>query len=151
MTATGIIDDDYVLEEGAAWLEVKGFAIRIHSTDEGVVVDIFKKDEGIEDLGEPLATTYAYDHECVEDYELMLKEVEDTHRVGCYFCWTLLDERDGMPNTKEYGGNDKGGVICPECIKGACKSCGSVEPLSFKGVYCCCWQKYQDELTIGKV
>lgn len=36
-----LIDDDYTLVEGAAWLDVKGFWIRIHSTDEGVVVDIY--------------------------------------------------------------------------------------------------------------
>ena len=50
-------DDDYTLEEGAAWFTVKGFSIRILSTDEGVVVDIYES--GNE--WEPLASTYAFD------------------------------------------------------------------------------------------
>lgn len=51
-------DDDYVLEEGAAWFTVKGFAIRILSTDEGVVVDIWKDGEVMDS---PIASTYAFD------------------------------------------------------------------------------------------
>jgi hypothetical protein len=51
-------DDDYTLEEGAAWFTVKGFAIRILSTDEGVVVDIWK-DGG--EMDSPIASTYAHD------------------------------------------------------------------------------------------
>ena len=53
-------DDDYTLEEGAAWFTVKGFAIRILSTDEGVVVDIWK-DGG--EMDSPIASTYAFDQE----------------------------------------------------------------------------------------
>lgn len=37
------------------------------------------------------------------------------HSVNCYKCGKLVDERDCMPNTKEYGGNDDGGDLCPEC------------------------------------
>ena len=63
-------DDDYVLEEGAAWLEVKGFAVRIHTTDEGVVVDIFNSkllNEGLMDDA-LMASTYAFDNDLeVED------------------------------------------------------------------------------------
>ena len=55
-------DDDYVLTEGAGWFTVKGFAIRIHSTDEGVIVDIFKDGE----YTDTIATTYAFDHEIME-------------------------------------------------------------------------------------
>jgi hypothetical protein len=51
-------DDDYTLTEGAAWFAVKGFAIRILSTDEGVVVDVWK-DGG--EMDSPIASTYAYD------------------------------------------------------------------------------------------
>jgi hypothetical protein len=53
-------DDDYTLTEGAAWFTVKSFAIRILSTDEGVVVDIWK-DGG--EMDSPIASTYAFDHE----------------------------------------------------------------------------------------
>lgn len=54
-------DADYVLTDGAAWIEVKGFAIRIISTDEGIIVDVYAK--GQEDNG-PITTTYAFDSEC---------------------------------------------------------------------------------------
>ena len=35
---TQLVDGDYVLAEGAAWFTVKGFSIRIHSTDEDKVM-----------------------------------------------------------------------------------------------------------------
>ncbi len=35
-------DDDYVLTDQKAWFTVKGFAVRIHATDEGVAVDIYQ-------------------------------------------------------------------------------------------------------------
>lgn len=60
-------DDDYKLAEGAAWIEVKGFAIRIHATDEGVVADIFSDRElRLDPFCEPLASTYAFDSDCLE-------------------------------------------------------------------------------------
>lgn len=37
-------DGDYELTDGKAWLSAKGFSIRIHTTDEGIVVDIYKKE-----------------------------------------------------------------------------------------------------------
>jgi len=49
-------DKDYILAEGAAWLEVAGFAIRIHTTDRGVWVAIYKNKEEMNDC---LAETYA--------------------------------------------------------------------------------------------
>jgi hypothetical protein len=39
---------------------VKGFSIRIHSTDEGVVVDVYK---AMEEMSGPVASTYAFDSE----------------------------------------------------------------------------------------
>jgi hypothetical protein len=51
-------DDDYTLTEGVAWFTVKSFSIRILSTDEGVVVDVWK-DGG--EMDSPIASTYAYD------------------------------------------------------------------------------------------
>lgn len=34
-------DADYVLTDGGAWFDVGPFTIRIHETDEGVVVDVY--------------------------------------------------------------------------------------------------------------
>ena len=59
-------DDDYVLTDGAAWFTVKGFAVRIHSTDEGVVIDVFADGKELES---PVASTYAFDHELTEEGE----------------------------------------------------------------------------------
>lgn len=62
-TEQKLTDGDYVLVDGAAWVEVNGFAIRVHATDEGVVVDIYKS--GAE-MDEPLASTYAFTSELEE-------------------------------------------------------------------------------------
>jgi hypothetical protein len=63
-----IPDEDHVLTEGAGWFDVKGFAIRIHRTDEGVVVDIF--DSRLLATGEIddslMASTYAFDDDIAE-------------------------------------------------------------------------------------
>jgi hypothetical protein len=59
-----INDDDYKLVEGAAWFTVKGFSIRIHSTDEGVIVDVFANGK---EMDSPVASTYAFDHELTEE------------------------------------------------------------------------------------
>jgi len=56
-------DEDYILAEGSAWFDVKGFSIRVHTADEGVIVDIFKS--GAE-LDGPVASTYAFDSEIEE-------------------------------------------------------------------------------------
>ena len=53
-------DDDYVLTEQKAWFTVKGFAIRIHATDEGVAVDIYA--DGKETDG-TISSAYALDNE----------------------------------------------------------------------------------------
>ena len=69
MTSKRVSDDDYTLDEGAGWFEVKGFAIRIHTTDDGVAVDIFD-DKALEagmGLGEPLASVLAFDADCLGD------------------------------------------------------------------------------------
>jgi hypothetical protein len=57
-------DADYVLTEGAAWFTVKNFSIRIFSTDEGVVVDIYKKGSEMDSF---IAGTYAADDETIEE------------------------------------------------------------------------------------
>lgn len=58
-------DEDHVLVEGAAWFDVKGFAVRIHSTHEGVAVDVFDRtllDEGNSDDAW-MAGVHVFDHE----------------------------------------------------------------------------------------
>jgi len=57
-------DTDYILTDGAGWFAVKGFAIRIMSTDEGVVVDVYKNGE---EMNSPITSTYAYDAELEDD------------------------------------------------------------------------------------
>ena len=37
-----LIDQDYVLTEGAAWVEVQGFAVRIRANSSGLAVDVYK-------------------------------------------------------------------------------------------------------------
>ncbi len=59
-----LIDGDYILVDEAAWLTVKNFSIRIHSTDEGVIADIYKKGHENEDT---IAATYAFDAEVEEE------------------------------------------------------------------------------------
>lgn len=55
-----LIDQDYELIDGGAWIETKGFTIRILDTDEGVVVDIYKAGR---EMDSPIASTYAFTHE----------------------------------------------------------------------------------------
>jgi len=43
-----LIDQDYVLIEGAAWVEVQGFAVRIRATPAGLFVDVYKAGEEME-------------------------------------------------------------------------------------------------------
>lgn len=60
---TKIDDGDYELTDGCAWLSAKGFAIRIHTTDEGVVVDIYKEVGTDQVYDAPIASAYAFDSE----------------------------------------------------------------------------------------
>ena len=60
-----LIDSDYELEEGAVWIAAKGFSVRIHETDEGIAVDIYKLGE--EDMG-AITSAYAFDSELDFDY-----------------------------------------------------------------------------------
>lgn len=59
-------DGDYKLLEGAGWFEVKGFAIRICATDEGVVVDICQNGK---EYNEALASCCALDNDLETDGE----------------------------------------------------------------------------------
>lgn len=42
-------DGDYILTEGAAWVEVQGFAVRIRGDSSGLAVDVYKSGEEGED------------------------------------------------------------------------------------------------------
>ena len=66
-------DNDYVLVEGAGWFRVENLAVRIHKTDEGVVVDIYSN--GLE-MGGPVASTYAFFAEATE-YQEEAKEARE--------------------------------------------------------------------------
>jgi hypothetical protein len=59
-------DGDYLLIEGAGWFTVKGFSVRVHMTDEGVIVDIYGQGK---EMDSPIASTYAFEHELIEDEE----------------------------------------------------------------------------------
>jgi hypothetical protein len=41
-TEGALIDGDYTLTEGRAWFTVSGFAVRINTTAEGLIVDIYQ-------------------------------------------------------------------------------------------------------------
>jgi len=56
-------DECYTLVDENMWVTVKGFSIRIHATDEGVIVDIYANGREDEDA---IAATYAFDNECEE-------------------------------------------------------------------------------------
>ena len=57
-------EGDYELVDGAAWFTVKGAAVRIHSADEGVVVDIYRNGAEMEDA---VASAYVFDSELKSD------------------------------------------------------------------------------------
>ena len=60
MSDVKLPDGDYVLTDGAAWFRVKNFSIRIQSTDEGVVVDLYPY---LREMEEPVASCWAFDSE----------------------------------------------------------------------------------------
>lgn len=58
MSDVNLLYGDYVLTDGAAWFRVKNFSIRIHSTDEGVVVNLYPY---LREMEEPVASCRAFD------------------------------------------------------------------------------------------
>jgi hypothetical protein len=60
MESKELEDGDYALTSGCGWFTVKGFAIRIHSTDEGVAVDIY---ENSKEMDGPISSAYGLDCE----------------------------------------------------------------------------------------
>ena len=71
MSLINLYDEDmHVLADGSAWIDVKKFAVRIHATDEGVVVDVFDAAALEEDpFCETLGSTYAFDADCADEEE----------------------------------------------------------------------------------
>ena len=59
-TDTSLKDGDYTLVDGNAWFTIKNFSVRVHATNEGVVVDVWDKGKEDEDI---IASTYAFDSE----------------------------------------------------------------------------------------
>jgi hypothetical protein len=46
------------------WIDVRGFSVRLLTTDEGIIVDVFNAEQlRTEPHAEPVASTYAFDHE----------------------------------------------------------------------------------------
>lgn len=89
-TKTSLPDGDYILAEGAAWLELKNFSIRVAKTDEGVVVDVFRKGAEME---ESIASTYAYDSEA--------EESEDDEEDAAYRSERPLRIAEGIESAPE--------------------------------------------------
>ena len=56
-----LLDGDYVLAEGAAWLEVQGFAVRVRATPKGLSIEVYKS--GQEASGELDSLFVGVDHE----------------------------------------------------------------------------------------
>jgi len=55
-------DEDYTLVDEGMWLTVKGFSIRIRTTNEGVTVDIYAYGREHEDA---IAGAYAFDADVI--------------------------------------------------------------------------------------
>jgi len=63
---THLEDGDYKTDNNCAvWIDVRGFSVYLHTTNEGITVDIFSAEQLREafPLAAPIASTYAFDHE----------------------------------------------------------------------------------------
>lgn len=38
-----LTDNDYTLTEGAAWIDVNQFSVRIHTNEDGMVITVYKE------------------------------------------------------------------------------------------------------------
>jgi flagellar hook assembly protein FlgD len=63
--AVTLPDGDYKAEDYCnVWIDVRGFTVNLKTTDEGIVVDVFNAEQmRTEPYAEPVASTYAFDHE----------------------------------------------------------------------------------------
>ena len=60
-----LTNGDYkAADQCAVWIDVRGFTVNLKTTDEGIVVDVFNAEQmRTEPCAEPVASTYAFDHE----------------------------------------------------------------------------------------
>ena len=60
-----LADGDYKTDDSCAvWIDVRGFTVYLHTTDEGIIVDVFNAEQlQTEPYAEAVASTYAFDHE----------------------------------------------------------------------------------------
>lgn len=58
-------DGNYKAEDYCAvWIDIRGFTVYLHTTEEGIIVDVFNAEQlRTEPHAEPVASTYAFDHE----------------------------------------------------------------------------------------
>ena len=63
MSAIELKDGDYILTEGAAWLEVKGFAVRLYHNGDGLRVSVCESGREYDTLGE----VFVFDNELEGD------------------------------------------------------------------------------------
>jgi hypothetical protein len=63
-----LTDGDYkTADQCAVWIDVRGFAVYLRTTDEGIVVDVFNAEQLRDGMHtHPVASTYAFDHELAE-------------------------------------------------------------------------------------
>lgn len=68
---THLQDGDYKMaDDSSIWIDVRGFTVHIMTTDEGIVADIFNSSELADRIYvNPVASTYAYDHELESAHE----------------------------------------------------------------------------------
>lgn len=66
-----LLDGTYKMnDDGAIWIDVRGFSIKIQTTDEGVLVDIFNAKELDQELhANIIGSTYVFDHELESAHE----------------------------------------------------------------------------------
>ena len=60
-----LADGDYKTDDSCSvWIDVRGFTVYLHTTDEGIIVDVFNAEQlRKEPYTEAVASTYAFDHE----------------------------------------------------------------------------------------
>ena len=68
MSATKLEDGDYILTDGAAWIEVGKYAIRIRATKagDGVGVEVFENGKG---YNNPIDQCWVFDNELEDEDE----------------------------------------------------------------------------------
>ena len=60
-----LANGDYKADDNCAvWVDVRGFTVYLHTTDEGIIVDVFNAEQLRDGMyTHPVASTYAFDHE----------------------------------------------------------------------------------------